>query len=190
MPTYVNFADYASTRAKAVHSLIFAPVSSMKITDYPNLPTPSASSCRCTYDSWGLIPSAKPFIALPPVKENFIDIPGADGSIDASGIYNGQVLYGMRENSIEFYVEHYPLKNNVKLTFEELKREIANFLHGQRLLVALVSDPYVFYEGRWSIDDMHTDESWSVITLKYVLDPKGKKSNDINSTTHNYNLTL
>lgn len=189
MPTYVNFANYATAKAIEVHSLVFASVDSMKITDYPTLPIPSASECRCTYDSWGLIPASKPFIALPPVKDEFVDITGADGSIDATGIY-GKELYGMREGSIEFYIEHYPFRNNVKISFEELKREIANFLHGKRLLVSLVSDPYVFYEGRWSIDDMHTNENWSVVTLKYMIDPKGKMTNDIDQVTHNYTLTL
>lgn len=189
MPTYVNFANYATTRAIEVHSLVFAPVSSMKITNYPTLPVPASSVCRCTYDSWGLIPSSKPFIALPPVKENFVDIPGANGSIDATGIYGGE-LYGMREGTQEFYVDHYPIENGAKLSFEELKRRITNFLHGNRLLVALVDDPYVFYEGRWMIDDMHTEESWSVITLKYILDPYGKESNVIGTLSHDYNQTL
>lgn len=200
MPDYIHFDSYATNKAISVFSLVFANANSMDVSGQVTIPIPSGR--KCTYDDWGLLPAQKPFIALPPYKENFVDVPGANGSIDAAGIYNlistiDEPLYGLREGSWEFYVEKYKNITETisgqsvtrKQTFEELKREIANYLHGQRKIVALTSDPYVFYKGRFSIDDMHTDEYWSVITIKYTIDPYGKVSN-VRKADNDYTETL
>lgn len=125
-----------------------------------------------TYDDWGLIPSSKPFIKLPEYKPNFVDILGKNGTIDATEIL-GSVMYTDRQDSIEFYVREYPIVNGVRLTFEKLKRMISNYLHGKDLCVYLESDPEVFYAGRWNIEDMHTEENWSVLTVHYTLETFG-----------------
>lgn len=140
-------------RARQVHSLIF---------------TNESGVTKNTYDDWCLLPASKPSIVLPPVKGSYVDILGANGSLDAVEAL-GSITYGDREESIEFYIEKY----NTFKTFEALKREIANFLHGKKMSVQLASDPTVYYNGRWWIDDMHTEESWSMITLNYRLEPFG-----------------
>lgn len=151
-----------TSKAIEVHSLIFSP--------YQTAAT--AQNSINTYDEWLLLPSKKPVLALPPVRTNFVEVLGMNGVYDASGILdttNHNPTYGMREGSIEFYIEDY--KTN--MTFESTKRAIANYLHGKQVTVSLASDQGVYYDGRWEIDEMHTDENWSMITLKYYLDSHG-----------------
>lgn len=156
------------------HGLVFFPYTTdikEAITNDQSI-DPAHLTKISTYDDLGLIPSSKPFIKLPEYKQNFVDILGKNGSIDATEIL-GSVMYANRQDTIEFYVREYPIVNGVRLTFEQLKRVIANFLHGKELCVYLESDPEVFYAGRWAIDDMHTEESWSLITLSYTLETYG-----------------
>lgn len=149
-------------RAKEVHSLIF--------TDYKVLPSSQSYVEKNTYTEWLLLPSKKPVIVLPPVRTNFVEVLGMNGVYDASGILdteNHNPTYGMREGSIEFYIEDYKPGQ----TFESTKRSIATFLHGKMLTMSLASDQGFYYDGRWEIDETHTDENWSMITLKYFLEP-------------------
>lgn len=72
-----------------------------------------------TWDDWRLIPSSRPLYSPPEPKTNYIDIPGADGVIDASEAISGYPVYNNREGSIEFYVmnegwkEDIPNKNSI-----------------------------------------------------------------------------
>ena len=168
-----------SSKSVLTHSLVFFPYGENYDTIIhgdgttpPSSIDPTSLQKTSTCDNWGLIPSKKPRVKLPEYKSNFVDILGKNGSIDATEIL-GSVVYGDRQGSIEFYIEEYPMDNNVRMTFEQLKRTIANYLHGKKVCMYLESDPTVFYVGRWAIDDMYTDESWSVITLKYDLETFG-----------------
>ena len=158
-----------SQKAISVHSLIFSSGEA------------PGTELKNTYDDWLLIPSKKPVIVLPPVRTNFVEVMGMNGAIDASTILdtttpasNKKPTYGLRESSIEFYIPEY--KPNV--TFESLKRSIATFLHGKNMAVRLASDPDYYYYGRWEINEMYTDENWSVITLDYHLEPAAYSVNN------------
>lgn len=166
-----------SSEAIATHSLTFA--TDVKLDAVNGTATIAFDDSKNTYDDWGLIPSKKPVIVLPEYQESYTEIPGKNGDLDASdavGLY-----YKSRRSEIEFYVREYPIVNGTRLTFEDLKRVIANYLHGKRKLVRLESDPAVAYSGRWYIDDMHTDDHYSMITLGYVIDSHGIW---INATGH------
>lgn len=162
-----------STQSIFVHSLVFFSEDVLN-TALENEAAINLSGVTTynTFDTWGLIPSSKPKIVLPPYKENFIELAGANGGIDATEVL-GSVVYGYREDTVEFQIQDYPLDGQTRMTFEQLKRAIANALHGKRMAMYLESDPGVVYAGRWAIDDMHTEEYWSVVTLKYKIDPYG-----------------
>ena len=57
-----------------------------------------------TWDDWKLVPSNRPVIDPPTQKTNYIDIPGADGSLDISTALTGYPVYNDRVGSIEFIV--------------------------------------------------------------------------------------
>jgi hypothetical protein len=160
-----------STESVLTHALVFAdPIDISELTN--TSPTVSFTNTINTYDDWGLIPSKKPVIVLPPVKSDYTDVPGANGKLDLTDVL-GSVTYDTREETLEFYVQEYKMRNGSRMTFEDLRREIANYLHGKRLSMYLESDPGVFYTGRWYLEETTTEESWSVVNIRYVLEPYG-----------------
>lgn len=154
----------SSAAAKLKHSLNFWDTNS---ENYKN-----------TYDTWHLVPSKKPVIKLPEVRTNYVQVLGRSGDLDSTEVFGeGQIPYGMREDTIEFYIEKYDT------TFEALKRDIANYLHGKKLFMSLDDDPDYYYIGRWYIDEARTDESWSAIVLKYTLEPYARGMSDASIIT-------
>ena len=120
-----------------------------------------------TYDDWLFVPSERPVIVPPEVKTNFIDLPGANGFIDLTEAIPGSVVYGQRESSIDFMIETTTVRN----TWSDLYSAVLNFLHGKSGKLILEDDPNWFYEGRFTVEPWKSEESWSTITINYVLEP-------------------
>lgn len=96
-------------------------------------------------------------------KENYINIPGADGSIDLTEAL-GSVNYNDRTGKLIFSV----LPSD---DFEEKKSEVANFLNGQKFKITLDKDPDWYYIGRCSINDHKCDKKIGQITVDLKLQP-------------------
>ncbi len=125
-----------------------------------------------TWDDWHLIPSTRPVISPPSVRTNYIDIPGRNGSLDLSEVLTGYPLYQDRSGSLKFYVMHdYWVDDQGNNQWQETYRTIAEYLHGQRLYMQLEDDKSYYYEGRFALDNWTSDEHYSTITIKYVLEP-------------------
>ena len=118
-----------------------------------------------TWDDWHLIPSSRPVVAPPALNEKFIEIPGLDGSFDATDFLTGYPTFKDRTGSIKFYVA------NDYWNWEVAYTTIMSFLHGQRMYMMLEDDPSYFYEGRFSIDEWASEESNSTISIKYRVHP-------------------
>lgn len=122
-------------------------------------------------DTWTdlhLIPTERPVIAPPKVRENYVDIPGAHGSVDLTDILIGRPLYENRTGSFTFYVDH---------TNEEYDRwdyaydKLLNLLNGFKKKIILKDSPSYYYEGRLSVNEWKTDKLASQITLDYNVFP-------------------
>ncbi len=96
-------------------------------------------------------------------KENYIDIPGADGSIDLTEAL-GEVKYNDRTGTLIFSV--LPADD-----FEEKKSEISNLLNGKKFKITLDKDPDWFYIGRCSVSDYKADKKLRQITVDLKLQP-------------------
>ena len=120
-----------------------------------------------TYDDWHLIPSSRPVILPPPIKTNYIDIPGRDGKLDYSEALLGRPTYENRTGSLEFIVE------NGYRDWAGLYTEIMQNLHGKRKNICLEDDPGYYYTGRLAVSDWESasDGTWSTITIDYELEP-------------------
>lgn len=118
-----------------------------------------------TWDDWHLIPATRPLFNPPPVKTNYIEIPGGDGVLDLSTSLTGRPTYGNRTGSWEFYVE-----NDFK-DWSELYSEIMVYLHGQSFHAILEDDPAYYYEGRFSVNQWKSDKNWSRIVIDYNVGP-------------------
>ena len=115
-----------------------------------------------SYENLNLILSS---VSIPPatVKTNYIDIPGADGSIDLTEAL-GMVRYKNRECSFVFSV--FPYED-----FEEKKKEVSNLLNGKKCKIKLDKDAEYFWIGRCSVNTYASDKNLHKITVKATVEP-------------------
>lgn len=118
-----------------------------------------------TYDDWHIVPSSRPTIVNPKLITNYIDIPGASGSVDMSEALTGFPIYSDREGDLEFYVL------NDYGTWTTRRNIINNTLHGQRATLYLEDEPDFYYVGRLEVNDWKSQKDFSTITLHYRLEP-------------------
>lgn len=102
-----------------------------------------------TYRDLGLI-LAKKEIGSPAVKENKLDIPGADGSIDMTDFF-GEPKYENVIHKFEFSALVSP--DEALTLFSGAK----NALHGKKHKIILDDDPAFYYVGRCHVSG-YTDE--------------------------------
>lgn len=127
-----------------------------------------------TWDDWHLIPETQPVVALPAQKTNYIDIPGASGSLDLSESLTGYPIFEDREGSFTFIVTNragatQPYENRKKLS--RVVEDIAEYLHGKTMRMRLEDDSNYYYEGRFSVSDPSPEEDFSRITINYRVGP-------------------
>lgn len=123
------------------------------------------------FETYGLVSSDNYSLPLPPVVENYIDIPGRDGSLDTSE-FSGDVRYGRREQSFVFFKMDFMTQRE----FEELKTELAGRFHGREFTYELGVDPGYIYTGRISIDPESTFQNdHAFFTMKVKAEPYKSK---------------
>lgn len=126
-----------------------------------------------TWEDWHLIPKERPSIAPPEVKTEYVDIPGANGSLDYTEVLAGEPRYGNRKGSWDFIVE------NGHQNWYSLYNELLTFLHGRRFNCVLKEEPNYVYSGRFDINQWKSEERYSTITINYNLDPYKTMSNGV-----------
>lgn len=125
-----------------------------------------------TYEDWHIVPSSRPLFAPPPVKTNYVDVPGANGKLDLTDSLNGHAVYDNRTGSIEFIVL------NGYGEWQNRYSEICNYLHGKTMKAILEDDPAWYYEGRFSVNQWASEKDWSRITIDYDVHPYKKEMVD------------
>lgn len=116
-----------------------------------------------SYNDFGLILSSKE-ISYPKVKENKIEVLGANGYIDLTEISGNGIKYGNRTLSFTFTL----LNPN---EWEWRKNDIANYLHGVKMQVVLDVDPSYYYYGRGSINSFKSDRTIGTMVIDFDADP-------------------
>ena len=108
---------------------------------------------------------------MPPAtpKTNFIDVPGADGSIDASESL-GEIKFNDRTGNFVFSV----LPSD---DFEEKKTQISNRLNGLKCKITLDKDPEFYYLGRLMVNDYKANKMLRQITIDFRVQPYKLKKN-------------
>lgn len=119
-----------------------------------------------TWKDWCLIPTERPSIAPPEVKTEYVDIPGANGSLDYTEVLAGEVRYGNRTGSWEFIVDD---TNSGK--WYSLYDDIRTLIHGKKFNCTLQEQPNYVYTGRLSVGQWKTGEQYSTITIEYNFEP-------------------
>lgn len=102
---------------------------------------------------------------MPPAepKTNFVDVPGADGSLDMTESL-GEVKYKDRTGSMTFSV--LPQDD-----FEVKKTQVSNLLNGLQCKITLDKDPEFYYLGRLSVKDYTANKMLRQITIDFRVQP-------------------
>lgn len=120
-----------------------------------------------TYDDWHLVATERPCVVSAQPKTRYIDIPGANGSIDLTDALAGRASLSNREGSFEFYV----LNDYSGYNWVRVYREVSNYLHGRKMRMTLEDDPNYYYEGRFSVNQWKSQKDWSRIVIDYNVEP-------------------
>lgn len=105
------------------------------------------------------IPPAKP-------KTNYVEIPGADGSVDLTEAI-GEVKYNDRDGC-KFTFTMLP---NDAMTWEEKKTEVSNLLNGKKVKITLDKDDEFYYTGRCTVDSFLSDKKIRQIVVTARVSP-------------------
>ena len=116
-----------------------------------------------SYKDLGLILSSRD-ISAPEVKDNYVDIDGADGSIDLTEVF-GRIFYNDRDISLTFAVLP-PVER-----FWEVFSRCQNLLHGRKFKIVFDDDEDWYYVGRVSIDKWRTDKVVGSMTFDITCEP-------------------
>lgn len=119
-----------------------------------------------TWDSWHLVPLTRPNVAPPIPKTEYVDIPGADGSLDYTEVLSGGINYDDRSGAWQFIVM------NGYGSWDERYTTIMKSLQGVYFSrIIFDDDPNYYYSGRLWVNDWKSDKHYSTITINYRLDP-------------------
>lgn len=134
--------------------------------------------------SW---PNAGVAIENPPVKENYVDLPGGNGSLDFTELLTGYPLYENRTGSIAFELD--PYRDGA--SYESVMQTISARLHGNHMYMLLCDEivhtitedgeareylnyqPW-YYEGRVSVSGNAISDMFGTWNLEYNLKPYKK----------------
>ena len=131
----------------------------------------NTGSSRNTWDDWHIVPTSRPKFNMPPVKTNYLDIPGVDGALDLTASLIGRSVYGNRTGSFEFLVMNDYDDDDPEDTWSKKYSDIAMFLHGKEYQAILDDDPEFYYFGRFSVNEWKSDPHWSLIVIDYNVGP-------------------
>lgn len=85
-------------------------------------------------------------LSPPEPKTYTVDIPGGDGVIDLTQALTGDVVYNNRQQEFPFMVVNPD-------SFERVKTEVSNFLHGKSFDYQITMDPGYTYHGRFTVTE-------------------------------------
>lgn len=118
-----------------------------------------------TWSTFHLIPTEMLYVAPPEPKTEYVDIPGANGQLDYTGILNG-LKFKNREGSWSFYIDP-------EYHFMEVYNNLLSYLHGKVLPCILRDEPKYYYYGRLTLGDpdISSDDKPAKITINYNFEP-------------------
>lgn len=95
-----------------------------------------------SFRDYHLLPTSAPIITPPTVNTYFVDVPGADGSLDLTDALTGYPTFGDRKGTFNFQI--YAPKSE----WYNVVNTLVHDLNGQRMNVILDEDKQYYYKGR------------------------------------------
>jgi len=121
-----------------------------------------------TWNDWHMAPKSRPFVVAPSVKESYVDVPAADGSLDYTEVLAGKARYANRVGTWEFIVDN----GDDYQKWNEFYSDILLKLHGKRFTnIILEDDPLYYWKGRLTVQGQFGNKDYSSISIGYNLEP-------------------
>lgn len=98
-----------------------------------------------SFRDYRLLPTSAPVITPPKVNTYFVDVPGADGSLDLTEALTGYPTYGDRQGTFNYQI--YAPKSEWDSVVDTLTHD----LHGKRMDVVLDENNQYYYRGRLTV---------------------------------------
>lgn len=98
-----------------------------------------------SFRDYRLLPTSAPVIAPPKVNTYFVDVPGADGSLDLTEALTGYPTYGDRPGTFNYQI--YAPKSE----WYNVVNTLIHDLNGKRMDVILDEDQQYYYKGRLTV---------------------------------------
>lgn len=116
-----------------------------------------------SYRDLGLLLASKE-IGSPPIKENKIDIEGADGSLDLTDFF-GEAKFDNVQHKFDFALSVPPQ------SYPSIFSQIKNALHGKKMRIILDDDPQFYYLGRLSVSSFTNARGAGYLSIDADCDP-------------------
>lgn len=136
------------------------------------------STVRHSYIDWFLIPEERYSIEPPELKEEYVDIPGANGALDYSEALTLYPVYKDIEGEMSFLIENDRVIKSLTglqdrpMYWNNLYNEIKTYLHGRTRYMLLEDNPEWYYYGRFTVGKYDaSDGKMSKIVISYHLEP-------------------
>ena len=120
-----------------------------------------------SFRDFGLYPKSKMIVDPPEVRENYVEVAGADGELDLTEALTGRPNYNSREAKFEFTVID-------RARWDSVYSGLMNTLHGRTMRVVLDDDPYYYYYGRVKVDSFKTNKHTGTIVIEGYFEPYKK----------------
>lgn len=124
---------------------------------------------RAAVNTWRdlhLVPSKKPYVAVPEATFNIVTIPGTNKALDLTNyLYSDDAIFSLRKGDWEFIVDVDGWGGDSSRAFAYF---YANF-HGKRLYCELQDDPGKVYFGRFIISDFSSEAYYPVLKMSYTI---------------------
>jgi len=98
-----------------------------------------------SFRDYHLLPTSAPMITPPEVQTFYVNVAGADGSLDLTEVLTGYVNYGDRKGEFNFQIY------GDRSDWYNVYNEIVHDLHGKRADVILDEDAQYYYKGRLTV---------------------------------------
>lgn len=137
-----------------------------------------------TWYDWGLILTAKN-ITPPEPKTNYVELDGANGTLDLSESLTGEVVYNDRTIAASFWTSEGSYKDR-----EKLLRNIVAALHGKKIKIIEPDDPTHYFYGRVTVKSVTNILPYMEFSIEAVCEPWRYAVDDTERIINVYNSSV
>ena len=133
-----------------------------------------------TWYDWRLILTSKD-VTPPEPKTNYVELDGADGTLDLSEALTGEITYKDRTVSATFWTDEGSRDDR-----SILLKKIVSVLHGKKIKLIEPDDPDHYFYGRVNVKSVNNIIPYATFTIEVICEPWRYAVNDTVRTIQVY----